>query len=205
MFLDGITTWLFNSPFSLAISRSRKGLSKCLRWPWGSFTQPFGQAETATPAGRKEYTKLSVSLTVVYQMPSDCLVVQSANYNHGLVFFLNTAMPWDMSKTRHKLFQGMRQTAFTTSKRLADGDRLHNNSLRQITAAYWGVVTIFIDVCMILPPGGQGTHTQMSSIICIGWECNSYHDYDFVQSNIKHYSWGGKNIYHIGGAYLHII
>lgn len=63
----------------IAARRSQRGSSRCPRWPCGSFTQPFGLGETATPAGKRGFIKSFVSLTVLYQMPSDCLVVPSAD------------------------------------------------------------------------------------------------------------------------------
>lgn len=74
--------------FYVSVCRSQRGLSRCQRWLWGSFTQPFGLGETATPAGKKGYIKLFVSWTVLYQMPSDCLVVLSADVRTAFIWNL---------------------------------------------------------------------------------------------------------------------
>lgn len=80
------------SSFDIQISscRSQRDLLKCQRWPWGNFIQPFGLGETVTPAGRKGFIKLSVSLIVLYQMPSDCLVVPSADKWTALIWYAYT-------------------------------------------------------------------------------------------------------------------
>lgn len=76
----------------ISFLRSQRGLSRCQRWPWGSFIQPFGLAETATPAGRKGFTKLSVSSIALYQMPSDFLVVPLADEGPSLMWCAHAQM-----------------------------------------------------------------------------------------------------------------
>lgn len=79
--------WLVNAPVLLSsplTRRFQRGLSRSPRSLSGSSTPPSGPGETATPAGRRGYTKLSVNSTVRSRMPSDSRVVLLADVTRPL-------------------------------------------------------------------------------------------------------------------------
>lgn len=84
-------TSILSFDIQICVCRFLRDLSRCQRWLWGSFTQPFGLGETATPAGRKAFIKLSVNLTVLYQTPSDCLAVLLADSRTTFIWYMYTS------------------------------------------------------------------------------------------------------------------